>query len=391
MPHAAFFSPQEEDVSWGQATWKQISDLLIEKPSFLVLDEPTRHLDLSRRRQLSRWLNQTGYTMVLVSHDLDFLDAVANRTWHLDGGKLRTSDGPPSDYLETLQLERDSYKRQYSQQQRRIRALKEDIAETKRQAQRTESETHSAGSRKKAKKVAQKARARESRLNHYAKSGEQLEPLKEDHSLRYTWDHVAASSGVIAKLESVSLDWSSPCLENISLEVRAGERIGITGDNGSGKSTLLNAILGRFPGTISGYVRPVKEYGYIGQVFHRPRCQTSWEFFQDHSSLPHGMGRAWLQSYGFKERQLFSSLATLSDGELVKLQIAAWSAAGVGVLALDEPEHHLDMLSLDTISHGLRQFPGTMLVVSHHPRFLTELGVNLIWHVADRRVTIESF
>lgn len=329
--------------------------------------------------------------MVLASHDIDFLDSVANRTWHLNGGKLRTSDGPPSRHLEALRLETTAYERRYGQQQKRLQTLREDVAETRKQAVRTEHESHNAGARKKAKKVARKARARESRLEHYLESGEQLAAPKEPHLLRYTWDHVAKSSGVIARLERVSLGWGPPCLQEVSLEVRSGDRIGITGDNGSGKSTLLNTILGRFQGFTSGYVRPVAEgYGYIAQVFHPPKNKTCWQFFEEFSTLAPGLGRAWLLSYGFRERQIFSSADNLSDGELVKLQIAAWSAAGVGVLALDELEHHLNMFSLETISHGLKQFPGTLLVISHCPHFLEELGVNVTWYVADKRVAIKA-
>ena len=107
------------------------------------------------------------------------------------------------------------------------------------------------------------------------------------------------------------------------------------------------------------------------------------------SSLATGLGRAWLQSYGFAPGHLERPLTVLSQGEQVKLQIAAWSASGVPLMALDEPEHHLDWPSLNAVSRGLAHYPGTLLVISHQRRFLDALFIKTLWTISEGRVAIK--
>ncbi len=394
-PRRALLNPEPSDASWGQAAWRQISGILVQKPALLLLDEPTRHLDHSHRLELAKWLNRlTAVTMVLVSHDLEFLDAVATHTWHLESGRLMTAPSPPSTHLAQRRAEQDSYQRRYRQQQETLHRLERDIQEVKQQARHTEEKSIDSAQRRYAKKVAQKALSREKRLQHWKESGEMLQAPREAHVLRYTWDHVKPSSGTLIRVQEGSIQWipNQPMLQDLFLEVCAGDRIGVIGDNGVGKSTLMEALLGHFPGLVEGYLRPLDvSVGYVRQVFEDRLGETGWQYFDRHSSLPTGWGRAWLQSYGFSSHHLQRSVTALSHGEQVKLQIASWSAAGVPFLVLDEPEHHLDWPSLDAVSRGLAQYPGTLMVISHQPRFLDDLGITIRWTVAAGRVTVEPW
>lgn len=394
-PRQALLNPVGSGESWGQAAWHQISGILVQEPAFLLLDEPTRHLDRRHRLKLAEWLNRlTTVTMVLVSHDLEFLDAVATHTWHLASGRLTAAACPPSIYLTQVEIEQESYRRRYQQQQETIHRLEQDIQETKQQARRTEEKTTDSGQRRYAKKVAKKALSREKRLEHWKESGEMLQASRDAHVLRYTWEHVKPLSGTLMRVEKGSIAWTPgrPVLKELFLDVRAGDRIGIMGDNGVGKSSLLEALLGQFPGFVDGYLRPPEVlFGYVQQVFDGSPAETCWQYFARHSSLPTGLGRAWLQSYGFSTNHLGRPVTALSQGEQVKLQIAAWSAAGIPLLCLDEPEHHLDWPSLDAVSRGLAEYPGALLVISHQPRFLEDLRITTRWTVAERRVTVEPW
>lgn len=389
-PRGVFWDPEADALSWGQAAWRQLSALLVQDPALLLLDEPTRHLDYRHRGQLAQWLVRLSHTtMVIVSHDLAFLNQVADATWHLESGILTTADLPPLDYLDRRQAERQSYVRRYQQQQETIRRLEQDIRTTKQQAQHTEATNHDSSARRLAKKVAKKATAREHRLEHWKDSDEMLEALRDPHVLRYTWEHVPVVSGTLVRVEAGSVGWASPVLRDLYLEVRAGDRIGVMGDNGAGKSSLLQALLGHYAGTTQGRWRsPTVDYGYVSQVFDGQAGDSAWSYFSRRSQLATGLGRAWLQSYGFAAYQLSESVRSLSHGEQVKLQVASWSASGVPLLILDEPEHHLDWPSVESVSRGLSQYPGALIVVSHLPGFLNSLGIRVLWRASQGRVQV---
>jgi ATPase subunit of ABC transporter with duplicated ATPase domains len=384
--------PEAGPLSWGEATWQALTAQLAARPALLLLDEPTRHLDRAHRLRLADWISRLDHTtMILVSHDLEFLDEVCHITWHLQAGRLAIAAMPPTAYLNQTQAAALAYTRRYRQQQEEIRRLEQDIRDTRQQAKSTETGTHDSAQRRYAKKVAKKAASREKRLQHRKTSGELLSAPEQAHVLRHTWDHIPKTQGTLLRWEDGSLGWDEALLRQVSLEVKAGDRIGIEGDNGSGKSSLLSALLGSFPGWTTGYQhRSPVAIGYVGQVFQADPTSTTWEYFRQRSTLSDGYGRAWLQSYGLADHHLTMPAASLSQGEQVKLQIAALSAQGVAILVLDEPEHYLDWPSLQSVVQGLKSYPGTLLVVSHQPLFLRQIGIKQRWVVSHGRVEVEN-
>lgn len=389
-PRACYWDPAADQLSWGQAAYQQLSALLILGAAVILLDEPTRHLDRRHRRQLADWLlRQPQAVQIIVSHDLEFLDWICTETWHLTSEGLRTAELPPSQYLAACFADAEASARRYHQQQEWVHRLEDDIRQTKEQARITEEHTNSSSDRRLAKKVAKKARSREKRLNHLKESGELLDAPRDPHVLRYTWRHVEPLTGTLLRVEAGALGWlGDRLLENLYLEVRAQDRIAVTGDNGAGKSSLVEALINRFGGWHTGRWRyPERGFGYVTQVFDGRPTDTTWSYFSRRSRLSEGFGRAWLQSYGFSAQHLAAPASSLSQGEQVKLAIAAWSASGAALLILDEPEHHLDWPSLQAVSRGLSEYPGALLVVSHQPRFLTDLGMVRHWNAADRAVS----
>lgn len=387
--------PSQEVGSWGEREWKALGSLLRGDSELLLLDEPTRHLDLGHRQELVRWIRRSRISaMLLVSHDLDFLNQVATVTWHLDGGGLRTFAGTPRAYLEQRQAEESAYRRQYQDQQLFIERLQQDVATTREQARSTERSTIDSTIRRKSKKVAKKAKAREHRLEQLIASEQYLAAPQDPHVLRFTWNHVVLSRGVVAKVEDGSLDYGQARLfEHLFLEIQAGDRLGIVGNNGGGKSSLVEALLGlNVSATLSGHWRQFQgSVGFMAQVLPGSETMTIWQYFQQKSALSEGLGRAWLKAYGFQDAQLPEPLGSVSHGERVKLEISALAAQGPSVLVLDEPEHHLDWPSLATIAHGLSQYPGTLIVISHIPTFLEEIGCRSYWQVAHQQVTPIGF
>ncbi len=388
-------SPSEDVGSWGEREWTALGALLHSPLDVLLLDEPTRHLDRGHRLELGGWIRRSRIpAIVVVSHDLDFLDAVASTTWHIEHGALREFSGTPGAYLGRLQTEQLAYQRQYAGQQLRIQRLQQDVLQTREQARYTERSTTNSTVRRKAKKVAKKAKAREHRIEQLIASEAYLEPPRDPHRLRFTWEHIPRRRGMVAKVEAGRLAYGDEILlDRLFLDIKAGDRIALVGDNGVGKSSLVEALLGlNLAAETTGYWHRLEgPVGWMAQVLPDPSDLTMWQYFSEKSSLVEGMGRAWLQAYGFVDEQLSESVRALSHGERVKLEIAALAASGAAVLVLDEPEHHLDWPSLSSIAQGLRHYPGTMLVISHVLSFLQEIGCEAVWQIADGQLNELSF
>ncbi len=391
-PMGYYEDPISDRESWGQSAWRALSQVISLRPSLLILDEPTRHLDYRHRVFLAEWIGCLEDAAILVvSHDLAFLDQVATHTWHLQDGGMTMAALPPRAYLRQRQEDEKGYRRRYRDQQETLRRLEQDIHGTKEQARHSERLTHDSTQRRYAKKVAKKAKAREKRLDHWKSSAAFLDAPRVPHQLRFVWDHVAHVSGRLIHLENVSCGWTAPVLEGLYLAVVAGERIGIMGDNGSGKSSLLEVLSGSFPGWVSGRVHTSARIGMVSQVFQVGPDVSVWGYFRKRSVLSEGYGRAWLQAYGFSENHLPRPAMDLSHGEKVKLEVASLAAEGVPLMMLDELEHHLDWPSLESIVEGLKGYPGTLLVVSHQPEFLAKLGMTKRWSVKQGQVAEEPW
>ncbi|NMP24762.1 ATP-binding cassette domain-containing protein [Sulfobacillus harzensis] len=392
-PTGFYLDPTFQAASWGQSAWRDLSYLMVQKPALLVLDEPTRHLDARHRMMLADWLGGLKGAVIVVSHDLAFLDQVATHTWHLDKGHIQMAPLSPGAYLHQRQEDEAAYRRRYQDQQDTLRKLAQDIQHTKEQARHTERTSHDSTQRRYAKKVAKKAKAREKRLEQWQSSENFLQAPRDPHRLRFLWDHVERAAGTLIRLEDVELGWDEPLLSHLFLEVMPQDRIAVVGDNGSGKSSLFDVMRGAFRGWTKGYLRvpDSQKVGFVRQVFACDPSETVWSYFSRQSRLSQGYGRAWLQAYGFSTDQLTSHAADLSHGEKVKLEVAALSAAGVPLLMLDEPEHHLDWPSLETTAQGLQDYPGALLVISHQADFLNRLGMTKRWTVFSGRVAEDAW
>lgn len=226
-PIGYYEDPLSNRESWGQSAWHALSEVIAQRPSLLILDEPTRHLDHHHRVALAKWLGRLEDTAILVvSHDLLFLDQLATHTWHLHDGAITVAALPPSAYLRQRHEEEEGYQRRYRDQQETLHRLEQDIHDTKDKARRKEVATNDSTQRRHAKKVAKKAKAREKRLDHWKSSETFLSAPRVPHPLRFVWDHVPPVSGRLIQVENVSCGWTKPVLEGLYLTVMAGDRIG---------------------------------------------------------------------------------------------------------------------------------------------------------------------
>lgn len=376
--------------SWGQRAWMTLEACLRTDPRFILLDEPTRHLDDTHQEALARWLLRLSHSLqIIVSHDLAFLNQVATRTWWIRNHVIEDFGGPPEFALQMVEQQEQAYRRAFEAQERETRRLFTDIQATKEQARRTESGTIDSDQRRLAKKVAKKAKSREMRLTHRMESEEYLKAPLDAHSLRFTWDHIEVVPRVVWRVEDGEVGWTHPLLRHLWLTLKGGDRVRVTGPNGSGKTSLLGAMCGNV-GRRAGYFHG--PLGTIGRLYQVVDAETTdvLTYFRRGIRLPMGRDRAWLQAYGFSAKHLSQQVSELSDGERMRLNLSRLTATGVPTLILDEPEHHLDEDSLEAICRGLRRYPGTLVVVSHHETLCNSLGLSIRWHVDQGTVAVTS-
>lgn len=385
-------------LSGGQAARVGLAALLLSRFDIALLDEPTNDLDLDGLERLESFVKGLRGGVVLVSHDREFLARSVTRVLELDLAQNahRVYGGGYDAYLE----ERATLRRQ-------AREKYEEFAETKADLvarARTQREWSSQGVRNAMKKApdndkirrkasmessekqAQKVRQMESRL---ARLDEVEEPRKE-WKLEFTIGAAPRSSAVVSTLSGAVFRQGAFTLGPVSLQVNAGERIGITGPNGAGKTTLLRGILGRqTPDEGSASLGTSVAIGEIDQarsllVGERPLAETFEALVPEMTSAD---VRTLLAKFGLKADHVSRPVDGLSPGERTRAGLALLQARGVNVLVLDEPTNHLDLPAIEQLEQALESYTGTLLLVTHDRRMLAAVETDRHWRVESGRVT----
>jgi ATP-binding cassette subfamily F protein 3 len=386
-------------VSGGQRTRLALARVLLLNADILLLDEPTNNLDTEAITWLEAGLTQTKAGCLIVSHDRRFLDATTVRTFEIDplSHQIKEYGGNFSWYATRKMEEDERQRREYKEQQERIGKLKADIRATKDQAMATESSTQDDRLRRYAKKVAAKAKARETRLNRMISMEHKIDKPKKLERIRLSLSGHHLYNRLLIEAKQVSINYDNhPVLGDINLFVRGSTRIALTGANGSGKSSLLRVILGE-QAPQSGEMKKQDNIRlcYLPQSdTGLPECKNVLEYFMDevrHATsrsdlLDQGNARTFLHRFLFSGDQVFQKIGNLSQGERIKLMLAAFMAVNPEVLILDEPTNHLDIPSLRCLEAALKSFAGALIVVSHDRFFLSELALDTNWTIKDGSV-----
>lgn len=374
------FAPDEwtRPVASFSGGWQMriaLARALMAPSDLLLLDEPTNHLDLDAMLWLERWLAGYPGTVLLISHDTEFLDAVARVILHFEQDKLVRYKGGYESFLE--------------QRAERLRQNRLAIQRQTREAAHLQSFID----RFKAK--ATKAKQAQSRVKALARM-QTLAPLAVESGIDIRLPEPAQTPDVLLTLEDATLGYPASgagaaraILEDVGLMVRGGSRIGILGVNGAGKSTLVKTLARELRPLAGGY-RPAKglEIGYFAQQqldVLDPELSPLQHFVRIAPDTREQELRNMLGGFGFGGDMVSQPVAPFSGGEKARLALALIVWRKPNLLLLDEPSNHLDVDTREALARALAEFPGSVLLVSHD-RHLLRTTVDSFWIVADGRV-----
>ncbi len=378
-------------LSGGQRTRALLARILLQEPDLLLLDEPTNHLDLAAIEWLESVLLKWDGAMVVVSHDRYFLDKVMTRIWEMMWGTLTVYRGNYSAYLLQRAQRLQQMQKEYEAQQALIAKETDYIR------------------RNLAGQNSRQAKGRRTRLQRLLQR-QRLTPPKQRQSMRLQMISRVRSGELVLASEGLAVGYRSSPLpprrrqrsggyvyeapapmappdlllfQAEDLLLKRGERAGLVGPNGSGKTTFIRTLLGEIS-PLAGSLRvgASVRIGYLAQAQEGLDAGMSVldALMMADPKLTIGEARAYLARFLFTGDDVFKPVATLSGGQRSRLALARLSRQEINFLVLDEPTNHLDIESQEVLEAMLRDFRGTVLLVSHD-RYLIDSIATQVWAI----------
>ena len=361
------------ELSGGWRRRAALGAALVQKPDLLLLDEPTNHLDIETIEWLEQMMLEFRGAILFVSHDRALVEKLATRIVELDRGNLTSFPGSYDRYLELKEQLLGEEARQNAEFDKKL-AQEERWIRQGIKARRTRNEGR-------VRALEQMRRERTQRRERQSSASFGLEEAQK-------------SGKLVAELEQVSMQYAGkPLLQDFSMKVQRGDRIGLIGANGSGKSTLLKIILGQLEPNAGNVRMGTKlEVAYFDQLRGQLDPEKSVidnvsggrESVEINGQSKHIIG--YLQDFLFSPERARTPVKALSGGECNRLLLARLFSQPANVLVLDEPTNDLDIETLELLEEILLNFDGTILLVSHDRRFLDNVVTSSVVFEGEGRV-----
>lgn len=375
LPESDFEKPISA-LSGGQKKLVGLAQLLLARPSVLLLDEPDNHLDMPGKAFLERLIIEYPGAVVIISHDRYLLDACITHIAEIEDGKITTFGGNYTEFIIDKEERLARQEEMYQIQQREIGRLEMAIKRYRQWVVFND-------------KFASKITNMEGRIERMEKIDRPILERRKMNLELNGWrgsNQVLEFVNVTKAFESDSKD--RVILDNINFLIRHGERVGLIGANGAGKSVLLRLILGREHPT-SGDIKigPSVKVAYYAQEHDTLDFnQTVIDAVRLAGNMSEGRAVSLLTRYLFTYQQSTQKVGSLSGGERSRLQLALVVLSGANFLLLDEPTNNLDIASAEVLENALHDFNGTVLVISHDRYFLDQT-VQRIFALEDGMIT----
>ena len=362
------FKPAQYDqcvdsLSGGEQTRLCLARLLLQKPDLLLLDEPTNHLDMETLQWLENYLAAYKGSVLVISHDRYFLDHVCTGIVEILMGSSEQYNGNYTRYIAQRQERFESRMRAYEIQQKEIERQQAIIAR------------YRMFNREKSIRAAE---SREKALDRM----EKLEKPVDERAIRFSFEARRRTGEDVLQLTEISKSFGEKHLfHDLTLRVRAGDRVALIGPNGVGKSTLIKIIVGEeLPDT--GFIRYGSnvDIGYYDQhqsTLHADKTALD-EIWDRFPQMEQSNVRGALGMFLFTGDDVFKPIHTLSGGEKGRVALTALMLRKDNLLLLDEPTNHLDMDSREVLEDALTDFGGTIITVSHDRYFINRIANRII-------------
>lgn len=368
-----------EQLSGGEKTKVTLCKILLQEPDILLLDEPTNHLDLHAIEWLEKYLQQFKGTVIVVSHDRQFMNHVVTKVIEIEDGQAWVSHG---NYDAFLQVKEDKYAREFSQyqeQQKKIKKIRDAIRRLRQWANEASPPNPD---------LYRKAKVMERML-------ERMEKVKKPRVQKKMKLQLTASerSGKeVAQFYDVAKSYDRLLFKEVIFDVYWQDTLAIIGENGAGKSTLLKMLLGEEqPDEGIVELGSSVKIGYLAQhlIEADPEARLI-DVFRSELMMTEPEARHILAQFLFYGADVFKKFKNMSGGERMRLKLAQLMQQEINLLILDEPTNHLDIESREVLEENLEQFEGTIIAISHDRYFLQKLFDRIVWIEKQRAIVHEG-
>ncbi len=355
------------ELSGGQRAKVLLAKVLLQNPMILILDEPTNFLDENHIRWLTNFLQNYENAFILVSHDIPFLNSVINVVYHLENTILTRYSGDYTFFEESYALKKRQLEAAFNKQQKEIADLEDFVARNKARAA-----------------TATLARSRQKQLDKMEKIT--LAPTKVKPSFAFKSDRTPGR--VVISAKNLIIGYDSPLTKKWDLIVERNKKIAIRGVNGLGKSTLLKTLLGIIP-PYEGEIEhdQFMSVGYFEQEEIASSKTALEEIWEEYPSLTNAEARAALAKCGLTTEHITSQMKVLSGGENAKVRLCKLMLKEANLLVLDEPTNHLDVDAKEELKRAVKEYKGTVLLVSHESEFYNAV-CDEIWDLEDKTTKV---
>lgn len=374
----ALLEQSYNDLSGGEKTLVQLGKTLLIKPDLILLDEPTNHLDIERIEWLESYIKSFKGASVIVSHDRYFLDRMSNKILDLDDGVGKVYSTNYTGFLEEKQRDFEKQMADFKDQQALIKKLEAEKKYFAERGMATNSST-----------LTGRAHTLQTKIDRLKKLA--VARPKEQKKLNVGFSEERKSSKKVIGVEGLTVETPDgrKILDDVNIDIHAGERVALIGSNGSGKSTFVKAIMNEQDLPVEGEVNvgPSVKIGYLPQIITFPNGeQQLLEYFRNEVGVNEQKARQILAGFEFYQEDVTKRVKTLSGGERMRVKLAELLQQKINTLIFDEPTNHIDIPTKEVLEDAIEDFNGTLIFVSHDRYFINKFADETI-EFQDGKVT----
>jgi ATP-binding cassette subfamily F protein 3 len=349
--------------SGGYQIRVNLAKLLVAEPNMLLLDEPTNYLDIVSLRWLESFLKSFDGEVMLITHNRDFMDKITTHTMGIVRKRVSLTEGDTYKFYEQLKLSDELYIKEKISQDKKIKELEEFVAKNRARAST--------------------AALAQSKIKQLEKM-ERLDDFKLDSTLSFEFNFKDTPAKQLLHVEGLSFGFKEGVnlFENLNFVLKKGECLGIIGKNGKGKSTLLNVLSKKLEPT-SGEIKmhPSVSFAHFGQtnINHLNQNSTVFEeIYSSNTKLSTPIAKSICGAMMFSGESSDKKISLLSGGEKSRVMLGKILASEVNLLFLDEPTNHLDMESIESLKNAIKNFQGSIVIVTHSEELLRAVANRLV-------------